>query len=166
MKPMVDRPLIPEGYGVRSDGPLLDWAVVESRLIEASHYWVATTSADGGPHAVPRWGVWLDGRFWYDGSPRTKHARNLQIDPRCTLHLEEGAAATIVEGLSVASSPISVALGERLSVEFTRKYRNLGYAPAPDAWSDGDAGGMRVLTPAKAMAWSEFPTDVTRFRFS
>jgi hypothetical protein len=27
------------------------------------------------------------------------------------------------------------------------------------------AGGMRVLTPNKAIAWSQFPTDLTRFAF-
>ncbi|MDH3260349.1 MAG: IS110 family transposase [Acidimicrobiia bacterium] len=25
----------------------------------------------GRPHLVPRWGVWLEGRFWYDGAVDT-----------------------------------------------------------------------------------------------
>jgi len=35
----------------------------------------------------------------------------------------------------------------------------------PDAWEGPDAGGLRGFTAVKAMAWFEFPTDVTRYRF-
>jgi hypothetical protein len=35
----------------------------------------------------------------------------------------------------------------------------------PDSWEGPDAGGLRVFTPLKAIAWFDFPTDVTRFRF-
>jgi hypothetical protein len=72
---------------------------------------------------------------------------------------------TIVEGISQASRPIVGDLGERLAAEYSRKYKDQGYAPTPDAWSDEVAGGMRVLTPNKAIAWSQFPTDLTRFAF-
>ena len=35
---------------------------------------------DGTPHSVPRWGVWLDGRFWYDGAPTTRHTRRRPLN--------------------------------------------------------------------------------------
>jgi hypothetical protein len=72
---------------------------------------------------------------------------------------------TIVEGNSVRSEPIRGELGERLSAEYGRKYRRLGYAPEPDAWADDAAGGMCVLMPEKALAWSKFPDDMTRYVF-
>lgn len=157
---------MPDGYGVpESTDGLLDWSHVDERLAGATEYWLATTRPDGRPHVVPRWGVWLDGRFWYDGSPQTRHARNLAANDACALHLESGTDVVIVDGRSRPSEPITGHLGERLSAEFGRKYGDQGYAPAPDAWSDEIAGGMRVLTPHAALAWSDFPSDVTRFRF-
>ncbi len=156
---------MPEGYGVPSsaDGQLA-WEVVEGRLVEAIVYWLATTRPDGRPHVMPRWGVWLDGRFWYDGSPETVHARNLRTNSACVLHLEDGTAAVIVEGSSRPSEPVTGELGRRISAAMCGKYETLGYAPAPDAWSGQDAGGLSVFEPVKTLAWMDYPTDVTRFR--
>jgi hypothetical protein len=55
--------------------------------------------------------------------------------------------------------------GSRLASAFSDKYSDLGYSPEPGIWQGPDAGGLRVVTPFKAMAWFDFPTDVTRFRF-
>jgi len=126
---------------------------------------MATTRPDGRPHVVPRWGVWADGRFWYDGARDTIHARNLGSNPACVLHLEDGRQAVIVEGHSEPATPPGPELGGRLSIAMTEKYGTLGYSPEPDAWEGPDAGGLTMMTPSKAMAWFDFPTDVTRFRF-
>src|SRR4051794_13665911 len=85
------RPTMPEGYGLpeTTDG-LLSWPTVRQRLVESKHYWLATVRPDGTPHSVPRWGVWVDDRFYYDGAPTTRHVRNLQYNPACTLTLESG----------------------------------------------------------------------------
>lgn len=148
-----------------AQGDPLTWDQVENRLVGSVHYWLASTYPDGRPHVVPRWGVWFDDAFWYDGSPKTRHAINLSKNPHCSLHLESGSEVTILEGISNASNPIVGALGEHLSEKFRLKYEELGYAPESDAWSDDIAGGLRVLTPTKVIAWSTFPTDVTRFTF-
>lgn len=107
----------------------------------------------------------MDGCFWYDGAADTVHATNLGTNPACVLHLENGRQAVIVEGHSQAATPPGLDLGRRLSAEMSAKYGVLGYSPEPDAWEGSDAGGLRVLTPHKAMAWFDFPADVTRFRF-
>ncbi len=165
--PDIDRPWLPDGYGLPdTDDGLLEWSAVEQRLVESMNYWLATTRPDGRPHVVPRWGVWLDGRFWYDGSPSTIHVRNLNHNDHCTLHLEDGSRAVIVEGRSNVATPPGPGFGARLADAFGRKYADNGYSPKPDAWDGHDSGGLRVLTPIKAMAWFNFPTDVTRFRFS
>ena len=114
---------------------------------------------------VPRWGVWLDGRFWYDGAIDTIHVQNLIENSACVLNLEDGRQAVIVEGRSEAAEPPGLELGGRLSAGFAAKYAELGYSPGPDSWEGADSGGLRVLTPIKAMAWFDFPTDVTRFHF-
>lgn len=162
-----DRPVMPDGYGVPAsvDG-LVQWPAVEAKLEAATEFWLASTRPDGRPHVVPRWGVWLDGAFWYDGSPQTRHARNLADNPACALHLESGTDVVILEGRSQPSAPIGATLGGRLAAEYARKYGDQGYAPAPDAWSDEIAGGMRIMTPVTGLAWSRFPDDVTRFRFT
>lgn len=158
--------MMPDGYGIpeTTDG-VLPWERVESALIESVHYWVATTRPDGRPHVVPRWGVWLHDTFWYDGSPDTVHARNLIADPRMVLHLESGEHAVVLEGSAAPSEPVGADLGRQLSERFAVKYAERGYAPEPDAWSGPHAGGMVTFQPHKALAWFDFPNDVTRFRF-
>lgn len=163
-QPVSDRPKMPHGYGADTATRYLGWGEVADKLTESKHYWLATTRADGRPHVVPRWGVWLDERFWYDGSPETLHVRNLERDPSCVLNLESGSDVTIVEGKSLRSDPITGELGERLASEYARKY-GPDYTPDADSWSDDIAGGMRCLQPEKALAWSDFPNDLTRFTF-
>lgn len=160
----IDRPELPDGYGVEDAGPFIPWEEIVVRLRDARNYWLSTTRTDGRPHAVPRWGVWLDHAFWYDGSPETRHVRNLATNPACVLHLESGEEVTIVEGVSVASEPVIGDLGGRLSSEYRRKYAP-SYAPEPGSWSDDQAGGLRVLSPKKVIAWIDYPRGLTRFTF-
>lgn len=162
--PARDRPVLPDGYGLpeTSEG-LLEWAQVEARLRAAKHYWLTTVRPDNTPHSVPRWGVWVDGRFWYDGAPTTRHARNLTGNPSCTLTLESGTEVVIVEGVSTPARADPDDLGAALSAAFAKYAPE--YAPEPDAWADEAGGGLRVLTPARALAWFAFPADCTRFRF-
>lgn len=162
--PVRDRPVLPAGYGIPTTSKgLLAWSQVEEKLIAAQHYWLATVRPDGTPHVVPRWGVWLEGRFFYDGSPTTRHARNLVDNPGCSLNLESGTETVIVEGTAVPTSAPADGLGARLSAAYA-KYHDLGYSPGPNSWVDG--GGLAVLMPVRAMAWFAFPKDCTRFRFA
>ena len=165
-KPRRDRPEMPDGYGVpATTNGILEWSSAVGRLEESLHYWMATSRPDGRPHVVPRWGVWVDERFWYDGAVDTVHVQNLNLNSACVLNLEDGRQAVIVEGHSEVAPAPGLEFGKRLSTEFSRKYSELGYTPGPASWEGVDSGGLRVLTPRKAMAWFEFPTDVTRFSF-
>ena len=166
-QPRADRPVVPEGYGVpeHADG-LRPWADVERRLVAAAVVWLATVRPDGRPHVVPRWGAWLDGAWWYDGSPETVHVRNTVADPRGVLHLEDGTDAVVLEGrASPVPAPPPADLRDRLAGEMGRKYAGAGYQPEPDAWTGDGAGGLCVFRPEKALTWSSFPADATRFRF-
>lgn len=164
--PTAERPRMPDGYGLPdgTDG-LLPWEEVDSRLRTSRVYWLATTRPDGRPHVVPRWGAWLDGCLHYDGSPATRHVRNLADNPHCAVHLEDGTQAVILEGTAGPAAPPPAGLGQRLSAEFSRKYGGQGYAPPPDAWDGPDAGGLCVFTPATGLAWTSFPSDATRYIF-
>lgn len=165
MTPTSSRPTFPAGYGIpeTSEG-LLTWDQVEPRLRDAMHYWLSSVRPDGRPHSVPRWGVWLDGRFWYDGAPTTRHTRNVEQNPAVTLTLESGTEVVIVEGASRATRADPEQLGARLAEAFG-KYATSGYSPPADSWSGPHGGGLRVVTPTRAMAWFAFPQDCTRFTF-
>lgn len=111
---------------------------------------------------MPRWGVWVDGRFWYDGAPSTVHARNLERNAHVALSLEDGRQAVMLQGTSLAVRVAAQPLGAQIAAAFG-KYHALDYAPTADAWSGPDGGGMRVITPSSARAWFDFPADCTRF---
>ncbi len=161
-----DRPSFPDGYGIpETTKGLLTWGEVEPRLRQARHYWLGSVRPDGRPHAVPRWGVWVEGRFYYDGAPTTRHTRNVEANPAVTLTLESGTEVVIVEGESRATRAEPDGLGARLAAAF-EKYHDAGYAPGPDSWSGADGGGLRVVTPRRALAWFSFPSDCTRFTFA
>jgi hypothetical protein len=79
--------------------------------------------------------------------------------------LENGTEAVIVEGESHPTRADADGLGARLAAAYS-KYLKLGYSPGPDSWSGEDGGGLRVLTPQRALAWFSFPGDATRFTFT
>lgn len=174
MKPTrITRPQFPPGYVDRPRGELT-WEYVARQLREARHYWLCsvrppspwpgapTGQAEARPHCVPRWGVFLDGLFYYDGSPETRHVRNILRNPQVSLHLESGAQAVILEGTSAPAGRPSAELAGRLSAAYRAKYAAEGYAPEPDQW---DAGGLYVFTPRQCIAWTAFSENPTKFLF-
>ena len=155
MDPIAEPISLPAAYGTVTT--TMDWAAVRARLEEAPRYWLVTTRRDGRAHVVPVDGLWLDDAWWYGGSPDTLHQRNLEHDRRVVVHLEDTMAAVILEG-SIEKVPPSPELTERLMAASKAKY---GYGPPEGAY----AAGVWALRPARARAWSAFPTDVTRFVF-
>jgi len=162
MQPVqVSRPIFPDGY-LLNPTAWLDWDEVEQRLSQARNYWLCTVRLDNRPHAVPKWGVWLQGRFYFDGSPQTRHARNLAHNPQVTLHLESGEQVVIVEGTGKAVEKPEPELAQQIAAAYTQKYQQDGYAPQPDQW---DEGGLFEVIPQVALAWTKFTDDPTRFIF-
>ena len=155
MDPTAEPIELPEGYGTATR--TMDWSAVVERLERAPRYWLVTNRRDGRSHVVPVDGLWLDGAWWYGGSPWTLHQRNLEHDQRVVVHLEDTMAAAILEGSMERLVP-PAEQAERLKAASKAKY---GYG-FPDA---AYAAGLWVLRPERARALSAFPTDVTRFRF-
>lgn len=77
--PHITRPHFPPGYDEHARA-LLSWSYVEQRLTHAINYWLCTVRPDGRPHAVPKWAVWQA-----DGSPATRHARNIATHPHVVI---------------------------------------------------------------------------------
>jgi len=79
-------------------------------LTASRNYWVASSWPDGRPHAMPVWGVWHDGTFWFSSSRRSRKARNLAADPRCVVTTENPEEPVVVEGLAeVVTDPRALA---------------------------------------------------------
>ena len=162
MKPThITRPQFPPGY-VEHPSSEVSWEYVAAQLAGAKNYWLCSVRSDGRPHCVPRWGVYLDGKFYYDGSPETRHARNILENPHVSLHLESGSRAIILEGTSQPAGKPSAELAGRLSAAYKAKYSADGYAPEPDQW---DQEGLYVFTPRQCLAWTVFNEDPTKFIF-
>jgi nitroimidazol reductase NimA-like FMN-containing flavoprotein (pyridoxamine 5'-phosphate oxidase superfamily) len=100
--PVPDRPVMP-GYGVlpadQGSGLIL-WPEIERRLTVSHDYWVATVRPDGRPHVMPVWGVWLDGRLWFSSGLRSRKARNLAAEPRCTMTTDQAQDPVVLDGLA------------------------------------------------------------------
>ncbi len=162
-QPKASRPIMPDGYGIpENDDDLLPWSFVEQKMQEARNYWIATASKTGRPAATPVWGAWVDGKLYFDGSPETRRGRNIAQNPNVVVHLESGDQVVILEGKTrIYTTAPGRSLAERVAAAYTAKYAASGYSPTPNQW---DAGGLFVFEPETAMAWTQFPRDVTRWK--
>ncbi|MBE7432888.1 MAG: pyridoxamine 5'-phosphate oxidase family protein [Anaerolineales bacterium] len=156
----ITRPKFPKGY---VDNPISEvpWEYVEEKLTNAKHYWMCSVRPNGRPHVVPRWAVYLDGRLYYDGSPETRHARNIFENPNVTVNLEDGQKAIILEGITVPAPKPTPEFAQRLVAAF-HKYAEDGYTPEATQW---DEGGLFVFTPRQCIAWTVFFENPTKFIF-
>ncbi len=157
----ITRPKFPKGY-VDHPTSEVPWEHVEKRLTESINYWLCTVRPNGRPHVVPRWGAFLDGNLYYDGSPETRHARNLETNEHATLHLESGNDVVIMDGIAKPASKPDPKLARRLSAAYCAKYASDGYAPTPSQW---DEGGLYVFIPRQCIAWTSFYENPTKFLF-
>jgi len=151
-----DRPETEESYGIPADRDgLLEWSFVVERLRDERFFWVSTTSPDGRPHARPVWGVWVDGRFHCGGGERTRWVRNLDENPAITVHTEDAEAVVILEG------------GAEKLTEETAEDERLDRIDAAYESKYGVEHGTLVFAvhPERVLAWSDYPTDATRWRF-
>lgn len=160
-EPKITHPKFPPGY-VDSPKSTVSWEYVARRLEESKNYWLSSVRPNGRPHTIPRWGVFVEGRFYYDGSPETLHARNIVQNPHVTLHLEDGEQAVIAEGTSAPVGKPDPGLAEKIAIAYCAKYREHGYAPEPNQW---DEGGLYAFTPKKVLAWTVFFENPTKFTF-
>lgn len=97
-EPRASRPVMP-GYGIlESETGLLPWSWAAERLERSHNYWVTTVRPDGRPHAMPVWGLWTDGRFYFSTARTSRKAGNLAVNGRCVVCTEQATEAVIVEG--------------------------------------------------------------------
>ena len=158
----VSRPATPGYFRAAHEGSgLLDWNTTAQRFGAQRNYWVSTASKAGRPHAMPVWGVWLDDRFLFSTSPQSRKARNLLVNPRVVVHLEDGHASIVIEGRARELSDSTQLLG--FLAAYNPKY----------AWNftlDDVKRGVFAVAPETAFAWlgsdaDSFGGTATRWRF-
>jgi PPOX class probable F420-dependent enzyme len=152
------------GYGVLPAGEgtgLLPWAEVERRLTVAHDYWCATVRPDGAPHVMPVWGVWLEGQLWFSSSLRSRKARNLDADPRCTLTTDDAGDPAVLEG--TARRETDRAALESFLAAVNAKY----HAGLTIDFLDPAVNGSYAVTPRRVFALNhdDFTGSPTRWTF-
>ena len=103
-------------------------------------FWLSTINADGRPHMTAVGAFWVDGRYYFCGSPRSRKIRNIERDPRCAFGVAIHGYDVALEGR--AARVTGDALLQRLAEVFAEG----GWAPtvadggfthqysAPSAW--------------------------------
>jgi nitroimidazol reductase NimA-like FMN-containing flavoprotein (pyridoxamine 5'-phosphate oxidase superfamily) len=161
--PTADRPRIPAEYGIPiGTKGLLAWAHAEERLRSATVYWIATASRDGTPRVRPVDGLWHEGVLYVGGSPDTRWARDLAANPRISVHLDGGTDVVILEGeAELLENGAGPELARTLADLSNAKYPQ--YGMTPEMYT---GPGPFAIRPSVAFGWTDFPKDVTRFRFA
>lgn len=164
----VGRPIMPEGYGIaREPEGQLPWSWAEERLTASRNYWIVTAGESGWPHAMPVWGVWLEGGLFFSTSRASRKGRNLAANPRLIVHLESGDEAVILRGR--VAVPRDRAMLLRADAAYAAKYVDAASGQGFHLPTDPDGDdGVYVLRPAVVLAWREqdFPTSATRWQLS
>ena len=112
----------PKNLALLYDSPLVDWERVETRLAQGMTQapgtggpqrhtcWLATINPDGSPHVTGIGALWVDGAFWFETGERTRKARNVARDARCTLSVATDEFDLVVDGdATKVTDPATVA---------------------------------------------------------
>jgi Pyridoxamine 5'-phosphate oxidase len=152
-----ERPSMP-GYGIdRGHAGLLPWSWATERLRTAHGYWIATTDADGGPHLATVWGVWFDDAVCFSTGGRSRKARNLARDPRCSVTPGDTSESLMLHG--TARRLTELATLERMRELYLAKYG--------EGFPDPTQNPVFAVTPVTAfgIVEAEFTTSATRWTF-
>lgn len=144
---------------------MLSWTAVQRILREAPYLWIATTDADGRPHLVQQWGVWVDGTLYFEGSDRTRWARNLARDSRLAFGMQHADTAAYGEAIVDIVRGVEPKLARKIAKEYAAKYaRGFKYEPKPEQYEKGYVFRAR---PEKLIAFDvkKFTTSAARFTF-
>jgi hypothetical protein len=93
-----------------ADGlPPIEWSQVEAQLVDLrTHddpqspnrptFWLTTLNADGSPHVTSVGALWHRGSLWFQTGERTRKAKNVARDPRCTISVATKGFDVMVAG--------------------------------------------------------------------
>jgi hypothetical protein len=145
---------------------MLTWVATERILKTFPYLWIATVDADGRPHLVQQWGVWVDNTLYFEGSDRTRWARNLARDPRLGFGMQNGDRAVYGDAIVDLVRGPEHKLAVKIAKQYAAKYGpGFKYRPKPEQYETGHVFRGR---PEKLIAFDvkKFNTSAARFTFS
>ena len=99
--------------------PTIEWTDVETQLADLlthddprspvrSTFWLTTLNTDGSPHVTSVGALWHKGSCWFQTGERTRKAKNVERDPRCTVSVATKGFDVMVSGEArrVTDAPI------------------------------------------------------------
>ena len=99
--------------------------------------------ADGRPHLVPIWFVWVHNRFYICTAENSIKVKNLRQTAQATVALENGDAPVVAEGgVALLERPFADDIAEL----FQQKYQW-------DIRADNQYSVLIELTPTKWLSW-------------
>jgi F420H(2)-dependent biliverdin reductase len=94
-------------------------AGLAARLSIERNLWLCTVRPDGSPHVTPIWFVWYDAAFWCCTMSDAVKTRNLTLDPRLSVALEDGTDPVVAEGRAkLHARPYPQPLVERFGTKY------------------------------------------------
>lgn len=150
------RPTTGTSYGIpESEAGMLSWEFVSEAMAGDRCYWLTTVRPDGRPHVRPTWGVWVEETFYCGGGERTRWVRNLATNPDVVVHREDAEEVVVIEGTAtrIDAGTTDQSRIEHIDAAYAEKYDTRHGTP------------FFAVRPGVVFAWSEFPTDATRWEF-
>jgi hypothetical protein len=139
----------------------LEWSQVEAQLHDlANHedprspdrptFWLTTLNPDGSPHVTSVGAMWHAGAGWFQTGARTRKARNVARDPRCTISVATKGLDVTISGTAAVVTDASVI------AEIAARWASTGW-PA-----ELDPTGTGITAPFNAPALGPPPWFVYR----
>jgi hypothetical protein len=135
--------------GKTDDLPAIEWSLVEAQLVDLLMHddptspnrttsWLTTLNDDGSPHVTSVGAVWHAGSYWFQTGERTRKAKNVARDPRCSI--------------SVATSGFDVMVaGEAGRVTDPKRVAEIAALWAKSGWpAEPDDSGTGITAPFNA----------------
>ncbi|MBO0867652.1 MAG: pyridoxamine 5'-phosphate oxidase family protein [Micromonosporaceae bacterium] len=132
----------------------LEWSRARDALAAAGAdvtHFLGTCRPDGTPHAAGVGAQWHDGDLYFTSSPAARKARDLAVNPRCTISVR-------LPGIDLVLDGTAARVTDRETLErIAEGYRSGGWP----AQVDGDA----LTAPFSAPSAGPPPWHVYRFTF-
>ncbi len=152
---------------------VIPWGKALEQLEQAQKFWLATVNADGHPHVMPIFSVWLDGSLYFTANPSTRKARDLTHNPHVVITTAGTTLDLVIEGTAQKITDEDTL--KQVAEVYASKYdwpitvSNQAYtAPyaAPAAGKSPYELYQIHLTRAYALGSSEPPYGATRWLFA
>jgi len=156
------------GYGIadaKGGKGLLPWQWAKERLEKGRTYFIATSDLAGKPHVMPVWGVWFNDSFFFSTGNESRKARNLSVNPRCSVAMEFDSGRRPKKG-QIKDAIIFEGLADLITDSRTRKKFSAIYEDKY-AWNmEGfDEPIYRIRAQVVFGLTSQMTDTATRWRF-